>query len=172
MTKCQVTKLELYSTLIIAFPCIFVSSMLATWLEHTQNNHAYRIMIIITPILIFIIYLSSHCGVCYHHHIKIQVMQVGSHRKKEASSDIADAWEHFLSPHLSSKCLLSGKILLVTYIYTSIYRVFFLTAPPNLLSAGRKVTDLKKTSESQTGPPEKLGGASPSIFNCPGQLNK
>ena len=59
----------------------------------------------------------SHCGVWYHHHIKIQVMRVGSHRKKEASSVIADAWEHFLSPHLSSKCLLSGNILLVSYIY-------------------------------------------------------
>ena len=55
MSLLQVTKLELYSTLITAFPCIFVSSMLATWLEHTQNNHAYRIMIIITLILIFII---------------------------------------------------------------------------------------------------------------------
>ena len=44
-------------------------------------------------------------------------MQVGSHRKKKASSYIADAWERFLSPHLSSKCLLSGNILLVTYLH-------------------------------------------------------
>ena len=30
----QVTKLELYKTLITAFPCILVSTLLATWLEH------------------------------------------------------------------------------------------------------------------------------------------
>ena len=34
------------------------------------------------------------------------------------------------------------------------YRVIFLTGPPlNLISVGWKVTDFKKTSESQTGPP-------------------
>ena len=34
------------------------------------------------------------------------------------------------------------------------YRVIFLTGPPlNLLSVGWKVTDFKKTLESQTGPP-------------------
>ena len=53
-------------------------------------------------------------------------MQVGSDRKKKTSSYIADAWEHFLSPHLSSKCLLSGNILLVTYI---LYQHKFKTAP-------------------------------------------
>ena len=60
MSLLQVTKLELYSTLITAFPCILVSSLLATWLAHTQNNHptnhnANCIMIIIFLILIFII---------------------------------------------------------------------------------------------------------------------
>ena len=29
----QVTKLELYKTLITAFPCIFISTLLATWLH-------------------------------------------------------------------------------------------------------------------------------------------
>ena len=36
----------------------------------------------------------------------------------------------------------------------TLYRVIFLTGTPlNLLSVGRLVTDFKKTSESQTGPP-------------------
>ena len=50
-------------------------------------------------------------------------MQVGSDRKKKTSSYIADAWERFLSPHLSSKCLLSGNILLVTYLYKRKFKI-------------------------------------------------
>ena len=53
-------------------------------------------------------------------------MQVRPHRKKKTSSDIADAWEHFLSLHLSSKCLLSGNIILVKYI---LYQHKFKIAP-------------------------------------------
>ena len=38
--------------------------------------------------------------------------------------------------------------------FANCYRVIFLTGPPlNLLSVGWKVTDFKKTLESQTGPP-------------------
>ena len=88
-------------------------------------------MIIITLILH---HHPSQCGVWYRHHIKIQVMQVGSDRKKKTSSYIADAWEHFLSPHLSSKRLLSGNILLVTYLYKHKFKIApYVAVATNLL---------------------------------------
>jgi len=57
--QAQVTKLELYKTLITAFPCILVSTLLATWSDRTGRRKPLIILPMLGDLVSLLIYLLN-----------------------------------------------------------------------------------------------------------------
>jgi len=57
--QAQVTKLELYKTLITAFPCILVSTLLATWSDRTGRRKPLIILPMLGDLVALLIYLLN-----------------------------------------------------------------------------------------------------------------